>query len=434
MKKITIISLFINIVICYGQELIEIPITQKQGYGHFSPILSKATFHETNNENPWVNTYINVPNAPKNWTEVKYGSIETDIYQSTYQNYISGNITSEWFEKLQNSWDWPDTSKLSKQPLKTKIAFASGKDSTGQLKLIIDVNNNHDFSDDISFTPLIIQPEEARNIDSFYLNNTFDVKYEINVNQNILTINAPMFICYVEGINAFMTNFPQYSIAKFNGETIAICSGGFSNLSYRNPNITLINDNLKTEDKISTGDLIEKGEFIKIKKSYYRNLGVDLDKNYLVLEKVDLSKETFPSPQIGFKSMDFEGDDFMTNEKILTEKLSGKYVLLDFWAVWCNPCIKEIPNLKKLYDQTDRNKFEIIGIVADSSPDELRALINKNQLSWPHIMSTEINNIKKIYGIVGYPTTFLINPDGIIIAKDLRGKELEDKVLELLKK
>ena len=105
--------------------------------------------------------------VPEDWTEIKLGDIETNIYQSVYQNYVLGNINQKRYEELQKAWDWkPDTLELSKEPLKTKIAFVYGKDSTGQLKMIVDANNNLDFSDDDSFIPFEISPNENITIDS----------------------------------------------------------------------------------------------------------------------------------------------------------------------------------------------------------------------------------------------------------------------------
>jgi len=75
-----------------------------------------------------------------------------------------------------------------------------------------------------------------------------------------------------------------------------------------------------------------------------------------------------------------------------------------------------------------------MGIVGDSPTDVLRELIGNDSITWPQIVSNDSVKIKEAFGIHGYPTSFLIDPEGIIIAKDLRGKELEDKVLGLIDK
>lgn len=169
---------------------------------------------------------------------------------------------------------------------------------------------------------------------------------------------------------------------------------------------------------------------MEIRDNIYKNIGVNRNENVLVLERMDLPKNEILSTQIGFRTYDFSGYDFKTKKTISLDKLKGKYVLLDFMATWCGPCIKEIPNLKTLYENIDKSKFEIISIIGDSPLDALEKMIEKHGIAWSQIVSDDTNKIKESYGIKGYPTTFLLNPEGFIIAKNLRGKELENKIIK----
>ena len=107
--------------------------------------------------------------------------------------------------------------------------------------------------------------------------------------------------------------------------------------------------------------------------------------------------------------------------------------MLDFWSVTCGPCIAEFPHLKELYSKTDRAKFEIIGIVGHSASDRLKKVIDQHEITWPQILSNDTNKIIENYRISGYPTTLLIDPEGVVVVKNLRGKELEEKILNLMK-
>jgi peroxiredoxin len=85
-----------------------------------------------------------------------------------------------------------------------------------------------------------------------------------------------------------------------------------------------------------------------------------------------------------------------------------------------------------MYENLDKSKIDIIGIVAESPSDALEKMIDQYGITWTQILSDETNAIKQKYGIHSYPTTFLIDPEGIIIAKNLRGEALENKINELL--
>ncbi len=114
--------------------------------------------------------------------------------------------------------------------------------------------------------------------------------------------------------------------------------------------------------------------------------------------------------------------------------LRGNIVLIDFWAGWCGPCRRENPNLAKLYSQYHNKGFEVFGVSLDKSRKSWLDAIESDGIVW-----TQVSDLKfwdsvaaKIYNVKSIPHTVLIDKDGRIIAKRLRGKELEDKLEELL--
>ncbi len=119
-----------------------------------------------------------------------------------------------------------------------------------------------------------------------------------------------------------------------------------------------------------------------------------------------------------------------------TTKLSdlrGKYVLIDFWAAWCKPCRQENPNVVRLYNQYNSKGFEVFGVSLDRSREDWVKAIADDGLNWTQVSDLQYFNSAAavLYQIQAIPATYLVDPDGKIIAKDLRGPSLESKLAEL---
>lgn len=114
----------------------------------------------------------------------------------------------------------------------------------------------------------------------------------------------------------------------------------------------------------------------------------------------------------------------------------SKYILLDFWASWCRPCLNEMPVLAEAYKKYKSKGFEIIGISLDSSASAWQNVISQKQLTWPQMSDLKGTDSEagKIYQISTIPFTLLLDVEGKIVATDLRGQSLLNKLEELLNK
>lgn len=125
-----------------------------------------------------------------------------------------------------------------------------------------------------------------------------------------------------------------------------------------------------------------------------------------------------------------------TGERFALSSLRGKYVLLDFWASWCGPCRQENPNVVKTYAKYKDAGFEILGISLDKDKNAWVKAIENDQLSWKHVSDLQYWNsvAAQAYQVNAIPMTYLVGPDGKIVAKGLRGASLESYLSELFKK
>ena len=130
-----------------------------------------------------------------------------------------------------------------------------------------------------------------------------------------------------------------------------------------------------------------------------------------------------------FSEKDFNG------KPLALVDFKGKIVLIDFWATWCQPCVQELPNVLAAYEKFHAKGFEIVGVSLDQNRDALTGFIKERGITWAQYFDGLgwKNKLGEQYGIQSIPNTFLLDGDGKIIAKNLRGPALSTMLASLLK-
>lgn len=166
-------------------------------------------------------------------------------------------------------------------------------------------------------------------------------------------------------------------------------------------------------------------------KGYYDRLSDRVKQSYLgqrVLRKI----EELTAVNIGGIAPDIV-QQTPEGKTLKLSSLRGKYVLLDFWASWCGPCLAELPNVKAIYEKYHSKGLEIFGVSLDSKKDAWVNMIAKKGMPWHHVSSLKGWScpVAKRYNVTGIPRMYILDPEGRIIAQDLRGEKLVEKMKEI---
>jgi peroxiredoxin len=226
--------------------------------------------------------------------------------------------------------------------------------------------------------------------------------------------------------SANLKNFSLAAIDKSNNPALAMyILGYYQTTRNQNPHFNL--DPI-SDDEVTA--IVNKAAAQFPANSDLASLKNQLDSNKKRMEEQLAASQKWvgkPAPEIIMP-------DPSGKEKKLSS-FKGKYVLVDFWASWCRPCREENPNVVSAYQNYKNKNFTVLGVSLDRNKESWTRAIMKDGLTWDHISDLKewYSPVVSLYEFSGIPFNVLVNPEGIIVAQDLRGSELSRKLNEFLK-
>ena len=243
-----------------------------------------------------------------------------------------------------------------------------------------------------------------------------------NLNENMRKIKDPDFFTDEEKKDTALVEYNKNEFQKFYLEGLDI-KLAFAD-KYPNSYVTL--------DVLY--DMSRNNTYIYKLEAVYNRLPATLKQTpqgEIINERIKKKKQVL----VGMKASDFAMNS-SDNKIINLSAFRGKYVLLDFWASWCGPCRNEHPNLITVYESYKNKDFAILSVSIDTEKEGWLKAIEKDKIMWTQVsdLKGDESEVYLKYGITSIPANFLIDPNGTVIAKDLKGNALKNKLVEIFSK
>lgn len=265
---------------------------------------------------------------------------------------------------------------------------------------------------------------DFQNEDSFTATGSKDTEQIMKVDE-VATL-------YQEEINTLNSEYYEAMTAKDQEATIAVQEKA---MEMTTQHADRVKDLIRNMDGsfaalAAVGMLDPRSDF-----AFLDSLMTELDQKYPNTKSIVSLKQQLdelrslsvgqPAPEIALPNPE--------GELVKLSDLRGKYVLIDFWAAWCKPCREENPNVVRLYHQYKDKGFEVFGVSLDRTKEAWVKAIEEDGLEWTQVSDLKYFNSEAAatYQINAIPATYMVDPEGKIIAKDLRGASLENKLKEL---
>ncbi len=463
-----------------------IPLEQVKGFGPFSP--SSGFLREMAGNNPWIAAIPEVTGIPDTLSDLRIFVRHMHFKQHAWQSWKAGLLDSSHVMGAFSTWG-ADSSRVTAQYLDLHVTIATGTDSSGRTRVIISSGT------DLTWATAHILPDTA-GTEPFPHRESMVVEpisFEMFDGESVITastwyrVSGPVPFG-IPGETRPMLVDGTYDHRRANlvlgQDTVPVfLQNEFLDGSYDHQKSYLFIGHPPTDRPVTPYMMAGVGEYVMIGAENYRfeDVRIDGSRIHLVRER-DLALQTGTQP--GLRAPELRGEVFATvpqdlddrdpvssdtaavvsvpsdhagreptstdpagpgpastdtsngplsSTQIDIEDLRGKWVFLDFWGTWCPPCIDEMPYLKEAWRLFRDDGFAMVGIAYDEA-EKLARFLEEWEIDWPQILEEQRgpNEILRSWGILGFPSTFLLDEQGIVRYRQLRHYALEQKLADYI--
>lgn len=368
---------------------------------------------------------------PKGWTsEETYVAHQIlDFNQHVHQKHLLGEFNDSMFQFMAEEFPSLTFDDVVDREVACMMYIAY-RHKESCIEFVLDANANLDFSDDDVHTTCApnrhLDPEaQSKNIE-------LDYKYEYVLNGEVFTDSLTVAVradSAQVGPNVTLLGLFNktlgYGVFHFEGDTVYVRSGIANNELSKYASLYVV-PNLSYSQNSYMADYVElNGRTLQF---------TDVLNNPARIQLRELVEGEKPkSSKVGFYLPSFGGVNVINGDSVHTDDYLGKYLYIDVWGSWCAGCVIDLPNLVNTYAELDKSEIEVLGVAYDV-PQNLQGAIDKYGITYANILSSSSNGITSLLNIKSYPSTILINPEGKVIARGLRGENLLELIQEAIEK
>jgi thiol-disulfide isomerase/thioredoxin len=386
-----------------------------------------------------LSTNAGFQGLPDTLTRYVIRTMATLVEQDLYERYQRGEIAKKNWLQLQSQLD---TIRISKKPIRQEINILVGLTKTGKKVVVVDQNNNQDFSDDslLTYLPLLgVARQKGQYLTSIY--SIVDTLPIIKVQTEIFEKGQ------IKALTWLVRPSPYNRVQVYSDTAMADLHIELHDCTHQEGKLTVAGSSYRfAVSNVSVSPVYRPADIEVKLASGSEDFPIDSEKapSYQIGQTLDLGHQTYKllgvsylgdtlylshqkpaNHSIGTRINQF-APSFnlidLSGQSIRSAGLRGSYVILDFWGSWCGPCIEMIPEIKAFAQQYRAHKnIRVISIAQENSDrlDALKRLIANHAMTWPQVAerpSAKMSNKTTVrYQVNTFPTTLLLSPTGQIL-------------------